>query len=454
MLLSVTGRNNPTDETNHGKVAKGAGGWLHLSPRRERGTAIPCILSSTLTLPPPTMSNTQPSTDPTDRDDASPRARRRWVRPFLVVLGAGCAVALLVWFVVIPYPRGLESGDAGITALMEQRLEEARAAGDTLAIRRQWVPLDEISPNLRRAVVVAEDYRFREHEGIDWVSLADEVKWTGDDEFGWSSTADLRALRDALGYVWTNRSELRGRSTLTQQLAKNLYFGTDRSLLRKAMEAVVAKRLERQLEKDRILELYLNIVEWGPGVFGAEAAAQAYFGRTAASLSLWQAATLAATLPHPLTSNLHTRPGRMVWRRNHILDRIDPARGIPASPSPIPPPDFGAEFDPTGRPVSLPATRPLGGGDSVARPDSLAPSDSLAAPDSVTRPDTVARPDTVLRPDTVARPDTIARPAFRESPQEIGRLRIARPGIAPSTSSPSRTTKTPFTRTQGMPADG
>ncbi len=323
------------------------------------------------------------------------------------------AVFLFFWFVVIPYPMGLGSGDPGLSALMEQRIDEARASDLTLEIRRVWVPLEEISPNLQRAVIVAEDYRFREHEGIDWVSLADEVEWTGDDDFSWFSPSDVGALVDAFRYVWANRSELRGRSTLTQQLAKNLYFGTDRSLVRKAMEAVVAKRLERHLEKDRILELYLNIAEWGPGVFGAEAAAQVYFGRSAANLSLSQAATLAATLPHPLTSNLHTRPGRMVWRRDLILDRIDPSRRVPALPSPLPPPDFDVDFTPSGEPLGVPspsdssasAAEPLG--DSVVA-DSLPGPDTLAVdtlPDGGTVRDALPT-DTTVRPDTT-RVDTI-----------------------------------------------
>jgi monofunctional glycosyltransferase len=229
---------------------------------------------------------------------------------------------------------------------MEQRIEEGRASGDSLIIRREWVPLADISPNLVRAVVVAEDYRFRQHQGIDWVSLAEEVQWSGDEQFSWTNPSDLRALAEALGHVWANRDEIRGRSTITQQLAKNLFFGTDRSLLRKAMEYVVARRLERRLDKDRILELYLNAAEWGPGVFGAEAAARTYFGRSAASLGLEQAAALAATLPHPLTSNPAHRPGRMAWRRDLILERLRPATGVPTEPLPLPPPrlDLGPDL--------------------------------------------------------------------------------------------------------------
>ncbi len=314
-------------------------------------------------------------------DDGTRRtSRRRW--PW-VLLGA-TVMWLLLWFVAIPYPRGLASGDPGPTALMNQRVEEAREAGDSLAIRREWVDLDETSPHVRRAVVVAEDYRFREHGGVDWVSLAEEVQWDGDDDFSWLSVRDLAALARAVAYAWEHRSELRGRSTLTQQLAKNLYFGTERSFARKAMELVVARRLERGLEKDRILELYLNAAEWGPGVFGVEAAAQAYYGRPASDLTLGQAAALAGTLPHPLTSNPAYRPGRMQWRRDLILSRLAPSGRQVPGPIPEPPPDLVLPDAPSGLPSDSDAggrgdvpeggvedTLPGNGGASPADADSL-----------------------------------------------------------------------------------
>lgn len=350
----------------------------------------------------------------------SSKGRRRIL---LAVLGTLLVVGLVIWFLVIPYPRGLAETNPETTALMEQRLEEARAAGDSLEIRRTWVPLDRISRNLERAVVVAEDYRFRQHGGIDWVSLAEEVEWSGDEDFSWLSPADLTALVDAAAFVWANRSELRGRSTLTQQLAKNLYFGTDRSLLRKAMEAVVATRLERALSKDRILELYLNIAEWGPGIFGAEAASRAYFGRSAADLTLDQAAALAATLPHPLTSNPARSPGRTLWRKELILDRIDPARGIPTEPMPLPEPRFDVELpglDTTAE-GEFPGldTLDTGGGEPVTDtilPDTVLPPDTIttdtipggAAASDTTATDTVPT-DTLSSDTTAAAPGTTLR---------------------------------------------
>jgi monofunctional biosynthetic peptidoglycan transglycosylase len=283
---------------------------------------------------------------------------------------------------------------------MEQRLREAERAGTSLDVHKTWVPLPEVSRHLVRAVIVAEDYRFRQHRGVDWVSLAEEVRWTGDDRFSWTSAADLGALKKALGYVWSARDEIRGRSTITQQLAKNLYFGTDRTLLRKAMEFVVAGRLERRLGKDRILELYLNVVEWGPGVFGAEAAADAYFGTTAAALTLDQAAALAATLPHPLTSNPAHRPGRMLWRKNLILSRIDPASGIPASPMPLPEPEVGvSDTIPLDTLIVSPDFAIVSPDTAVISPDStLVPIDTLSVPgDSAVSRDTLAVPGDARR---------------------------------------------------------
>jgi monofunctional glycosyltransferase len=244
---------------------------------------------------------------------------RRRVVAALVGIGG---VMALFWFVWIPWPTGLADSHPARTALMNQRIAEAAAAGDSLVIQNEWVPLESISPSLVRTILFAEDQRFREHGGIDWKALSEEVRWEGGDTFSWTDRDDLAALVSALRYVWDERDEIRGRSTLTQQLAKNLYFGTDRSLARKGREFIVARRLERRLDKDRILELYLNLVEWGPGIFGAEAASRTYFGKGAAQLNLEEAAALAATLPHPLTSNPARSPAQMRWRQALILERL------------------------------------------------------------------------------------------------------------------------------------
>ena len=312
------------------------------------------------------------------------RARAGRGRRRLVLFAVAVVAGLGVWYLVIPYPWTLGSRDPQRTSLMEQRVREARSAGDSLEVRQDWVPLEDISSSLVRAVLVAEDHRFQEHRGIDWASLAEEVRWSGGDSFSWTSPADLRDLADAVVYAWSHRDDIRGRSTITQQLAKNLYFGTDRSFLRKVMEAMVAGRLERRLDKDRILALYLNVAEWGPGIFGAEAAARTYFDRSASSLTLDQAAALAATLPHPLTSNPARSPGRMLWRKNLILGRLDPSSEAPAVPLPLPPPEIqildpdAAPLDTLGRPAgdSLPL-------DTQDEPDSLPPDTTGAVLDTV-----------------------------------------------------------------------
>jgi monofunctional biosynthetic peptidoglycan transglycosylase len=162
------------------------------------------------------------------------------------------------------------------TSLLEARRAEAQAQGRPFTPSRRWVPLSQISPHLPRAVIVAEDASFYRHQGFDWEGLKEAL------------TRNVQ------------RGELsRGGSTITQQLAKNLYLSPEKSLLRKAHEALLTWAIERTLTKKRILELYLNVAEWGDGVFGAEAAARHHFGKPAAELTPEEAALLAAMLPSP-----------------------------------------------------------------------------------------------------------------------------------------------------------
>lgn len=160
--------------------------------------------------------------------------------------------------------------DPATTAFIELR----RGQGQT--IRRQWVAYDDISPWLRRAVVAAEDARFVDHPGFDW-----------------------SALRAALADNIAAERIVRGGSTISQQLAKNLFLSPRQSLLRKLQEAVITVMIEQAMTKRRILELYLNVIEWGQGVFGAEAAARHYYARPAARIDRWRAALLAARIPRP-----------------------------------------------------------------------------------------------------------------------------------------------------------
>jgi monofunctional biosynthetic peptidoglycan transglycosylase len=183
------------------------------------------------------------------------------------------------------------------------------------------VPLDSISDWLPRAAMIGEDNRFLEHGGIDYVAILQALGYRRAD-FAWSDPRDRAELGYALRSVWGRRGRLRGASTITQQLAKNLYLSPDRNPLRKLKEGITAYRLEAALSKRRLMELYLNVAEFGPNIWGAEAASQFYFRRPAGRLTPPQAASLAGTLPFPLSSNPAYRPGRMRWRRDLILRRM------------------------------------------------------------------------------------------------------------------------------------
>ena len=214
-------------------------------------------------------------------------------------LVAIAAAALALLWVALPDPAGLASKDPRTTALVEQRRTEARPAGRPFAPELRVVPLDRISPPLAEAVVLAEDAGFFDHGPFDF-----------------------REMQKALGKNLDRRRWVRGASTLTQQLAKNLYLGTERTLARKAKEAVLALKLERALGKRRILALYLNVAEWGEGVFGAEAAASARFGVPASALTTAQAAVLAAMLPAPRQADLARPSPWLRSRSRHVLDLL------------------------------------------------------------------------------------------------------------------------------------
>jgi monofunctional biosynthetic peptidoglycan transglycosylase len=185
--------------------------------------------------------------------------------------------------------------DPPTTAVQMERRAQAWIHGTPYHKRYEFVPLDEISLNLQHAVIAAEDARFYQHHGFDWQA----IQIAAED--------DLEGGR-----------RIRGGSTLTQQLVKNLFFGTGRSILRKGAEFTLVPVAELVLGKQRILELYLNVVEWGPGVYGAEAASQYYFRTPARGLGRGQSAELAAILPAPLKR----RPERMTRYSGLILERM------------------------------------------------------------------------------------------------------------------------------------
>jgi monofunctional biosynthetic peptidoglycan transglycosylase len=218
-----------------------------------------------------------------------------------IILGGICALAGGVLWVYLSLPNVayLKSQNPKTTALIDQRLRESRNAGKELKVRQAWVGFDSIPTILKEAVRVAEDASFYEHEGIDY------------DE-----------LREAIQKNLEQGKFARGASTITQQLAKNLFLSTDKSLRRKLEEYFIARRLEAELSKNRIFHLYLNVIEFGPGVFGVEAAARHYFGKSVGQLSLEEVVRLTAVIPKPLTES-PTRNSRWLnWRAGWVLSTL------------------------------------------------------------------------------------------------------------------------------------
>ena len=261
-----------------------------------------------------------------------PSRKRRVLRiVFLTFLTIGALFAL--WLVAVwPPPIWYRWFWPRQTAFMAMRADQGdslarhvqrrrEAAGGRLPRRYRPVALEQIAAAMPQAVLVAEDHRFFDHGGIDYQAIREALGYRRAD-FTWDDPRDRAELRRVMSRAWERRDRVRGASTLTQQLAKNLYLSPSRNPLRKVKEAVTAYRLEWALGKRRILELYLNVVEFGPEIWGVDAAAQHYFGRPATRLSTEQAAALAGTLPFPLRSNPDHRPGRMRWRQQLILRRM------------------------------------------------------------------------------------------------------------------------------------
>jgi monofunctional biosynthetic peptidoglycan transglycosylase len=217
------------------------------------------------------------------------------LRLALVIAGVP-VVAVALFFLTLPSVGSLKTTNPAMTALMEARAEESREHGRVARHTQHWVSLSHVSPWLKRAVVNSEDSRFYGHDGIDYVETEEAL---------------TRAIDDG--------RFSRGASTITQQLAKNLWMGEERTLWRKVREALVARRLE-SLGKRRVLELYLNVVEWGDGIYGADAAARIWFHEPASALTPEQAAVLAAMLPNPRKRNPHHPSSRLRQRAAEILE--------------------------------------------------------------------------------------------------------------------------------------
>jgi monofunctional glycosyltransferase len=255
----------------------------------------------------------------------------------------GAAVAAAIAFGIVAYVyltlpdvRVLAATNPTTTAFMKLRADEAAREGRTLRHQHRWVRYSRISKNLQRAVIVAEDSRFFQHEGVD-----------------------LEELRKSIEINIERGAAVRGASTITQQLAKNLYLSPSRDPLRKLRELIIARRMEAALSKARIFEIYLNVIEWGDGVWGAEAAARRYFGTSAANLSRDQAALLAGAIINPRVLN-PARPNRRLFARQRII--LARMGGVePPAPPPAPSVEEGEP-------------------DQLIPPDSSAPTEEVPSP--------------------------------------------------------------------------
>ena len=247
---------------------------------------------------------------------------------FLTLLGA-VGVWLIYELVTFPAIGSLRTENPTTTSMIEYRLSEARAAGREPRKFMIWMPIEQISPNLQRAVLAGEDSRFFEHEGFDWEAIEkawDEAVKEGEREARAECEANANTKQDKRDcrpseddWIPPMPSFKRGASTVTQQLAKNLYLSEDRNFLRKGREAVYTYFLERNLSKKRILELYLNVIEWGDGIYGAEAASRNYFNKSASNLTRDEAAFLSAMIPSPLNVFNPAKNRKRVVRRQRVL---------------------------------------------------------------------------------------------------------------------------------------
>ena len=221
------------------------------------------------------------------------------MKRILLLLLASILVAAGLFWALLPDVQPLADHPPASTRFMKLRQKELRNAGKNDRLQHQWVSYERISPYLRRAVLVAEDDTFYEHEGVD-----------------------VESLKSALRKDWKEKKLRHGGSTITQQLAKNLYLSPSRNPIRKLREFLIARRLERELTKKRILEIYLNVAEMGERVYGAEAAARFYFQKPASALSASEAALLAGSLPNPRIMNPAKPNKRLRNRQRMILSRM------------------------------------------------------------------------------------------------------------------------------------
>jgi monofunctional biosynthetic peptidoglycan transglycosylase len=226
------------------------------------------------------------------------------LKRFLTILLVIAVAAIMVYLILVPDISGLKKKNPKKTALMEYCQEEWKKRGKKYRITQIWVPLSSVSPYLIKAVLIGEDDKFWSHEGFDYEAMRKAIE------------KDIKAGKFKFGG-----------STISQQLVKNLYLSPSKNPLRKLREAVITWRMEKVLSKRRILELYLNIAEWGEGIFGIEAAARYYYGKSASELDPVESARLVAVLPNPIRYN-PLGDSRYVAHRSDLIYSIMVRRGI------------------------------------------------------------------------------------------------------------------------------
>jgi monofunctional glycosyltransferase len=259
----------------------------------------------------------------------------------LLLAAAACACAFLGYvYLTLPDVAALASANPPTTAFIELRADEARERGEDPRRLQRWVSYTRIAGSLKRAVLAAEDDGFWQHDGIE-----------------------VKRMKESLEHDLQKGSFSRGGSTITQQLAKNLYLSPSKNPIRKLRELLIARRMEASLTKTRIFELYLNVIEWGDGIYGAEAAARTYFRKPAAALSPDEAALLAACIVNPRIMNpAHLTPG-LARRQKLILSRM----GVFT-----PPPDLATIPEPPKAPEPI-VEKPSPGGADAVQPATMVP---------------------------------------------------------------------------------
>ncbi len=234
---------------------------------------------------------------------------RRGKRHVLGYILASAAALLIVFsgslWLTLPDVSDLKTKNPKTTSLIRLRLARSGTKRKAAPVRIDWVAFDQIPPLLKKCVLVSEDASFYDHKGVDYAELKASIR------------RDIREGRLA-----------RGGSTVTQQLAKNLYLSTSKSFVRKLREFLIARRLERALSKDRIFHIYLNVIEWGPGVYGVQAAARHWFGKDADGLTLEEMVRLAAIIPRPLRSDPRRNDGWMKFKGRWIADTLQTVGAI------------------------------------------------------------------------------------------------------------------------------